>query len=439
MSVDLDIALAPERLDEGAAEERAAFGLFTIRTAHGSLTEGFDSFIGGYRPGPLVSGFHVAEWFAWNWWRLCWEPRSASADWSSAHRMASIGEGYVWPDITIYSDGVRTALLSRASARQDIKPFRYTGAPPVVLPSRAFEAAVDAFIPQILARLRDAKLGETNLDRVWRDILAERLDPEVAKRRRLEALLGRDPDSVEDHAIDGLVADARQLGEAAVAEVAAYTAQAAAGTVVTAADLVSLAKGQGYDASPRDAIRLVSGFPLPRGEDVPAWQVGSAAARAVREQEGLGTEPLADSRLAAMAGTEQDVLSGTKRGALNLSFALDKNAGASRIVLRSKWETGRRFELARLIGDRLITAGDALHPATRAYTYRQKAQRTFAAELLSPFEAVDAMMEGDYSWERQQEVAEHFRVSEMTINSLLKNHGRLERDGSDQDVEMAAA
>lgn len=81
MPMTLDIALDPERLAEGAAEERAAFGLFTIRAAHGSLTEGFDSFINSFRKGPLVSGYHAAEWFAWNWWRLRWESRSAAPDW----------------------------------------------------------------------------------------------------------------------------------------------------------------------------------------------------------------------------------------------------------------------------------------------------------------------------------------------------------------------
>jgi hypothetical protein len=37
--VMLDITLDPERLADGSAEERAAFGLFTIRAAHGALTE----------------------------------------------------------------------------------------------------------------------------------------------------------------------------------------------------------------------------------------------------------------------------------------------------------------------------------------------------------------------------------------------------------------
>jgi Zn-dependent peptidase ImmA (M78 family) len=64
-------------------------------------------------------------------------------------------------------------------------------------------------------------------------------------------------------------------------------------------------------------------------------------------------------------------------------------------------------------------------------------QRSFAAELLSPFDAVDDMLQGDYSAEAQQGAAEHFDVSERTILTLLVNHRRLERE--ELDEELAAA
>jgi hypothetical protein len=438
LPLGLEITLAPERLDEGSPEEKAAFGLVTIRTPHSSLTEGFDYFIKGYRPGPLVSGYHLAEWFAWNWWRLRWEPRSAVPDWPPAHCMTSIGEGFVWPNIVIFSDGVRSALISHPSARPDAKPFRYVGALPLVVPSTLFEAAIDAFLPQIVGRLREAGLVETNFDRLWGDILAERSDPEVAKRRRLEALLGRDPDAVSDGIIEALLADANRLGQEALGEIAANRAQAGpqADSIVTAAAFEELAERLGYEASRRNAARLAPGTLPPRGADIPAWRVGAGAARALREQERLGTEPIANARLTAMAGAKEEALSDRGASGADLSFALDKSARASRIVLRSKWVTGRRFDLARLIGDRLIAPDGGLHPATRAYTYRQKAQRSFAAELLSPFEAVDGMMAADYSEERQQDVAEYFDVSPMTINTLLKNHGRLPREAAEQDFDV---
>lgn len=96
--------------------------------------------------------------------------------------------------------------------------------------------------------------------------------------------------------------------------------------------------------------------------------------------------------------------------------------------------TGRRFELARLVGDRSFASStrlsaESLFPATRADGYRQKAQRAFAAELLSPFDAVDDMLrDDDYSEDSQRRAARRFDMSEMTIQTALVNHGRLTCD-----------
>jgi Zn-dependent peptidase ImmA (M78 family) len=65
-------------------------------------------------------------------------------------------------------------------------------------------------------------------------------------------------------------------------------------------------------------------------------------------------------------------------------------------------------------------------------------QRSFAAEFLSPFEVVDEMLAGDYSPEAQQDVAEHFHVSDRTILTLLVNHHRLERDEPEAEFKPAA-
>lgn len=436
MPVELEFGLAPERLDEGSPEERAAFGLFTLQTASQSLTEGFDYFLNTYRRGPLVSGYHAAEWLAWNWWRLRWEPRSAAPDWHIAHRMTAIGEGYVWPILEVWSDGVRTTLISHPSAQPDAKPFRYVGARPTIVPSTLFEAAVDEFLPRVIGRLRDEGVAETNLDRLWRDVLAERVDPDVAKRRRLEALMGRDPDAVTDDAVEDLLADVGRLGEGAIDEVAAEKARPKQIDLdaLSARGFEAAAEAFGFKASTRDVLTLQPEVRLPRPIDGPAWKLGSEAAGAVRQQERLKDEAISDRKLAEMSGTKLTALTAKKRGEAGLSFALDdRNGRGSRIVLPGHLKTNRRFALARLLGDRLMNRSGALHPATHAYTYRQKAQRSFAAELLAPFEVVDDMMGGDSSEERQQIVADHFSVSPMVINTLLKNHGRLERDSPDED------
>jgi len=424
-----------ELLDTGSPEERACFAAVTIRFDGVSLTEGRDAFVNRVRSGPMLSAYHLAEWMAWNWWRLRWEPRSNVPDWAFAHRLTAIGEGYVWPNITVSSDGERMALIARPTRERPDTPFRYINDFPAIVDAREFEFVLDQFIDQVRGQLRAEQIGETNLDRIWTDVGSERHDPDLARRRKLEALLGRDPDEADELTIESLVADAQLLGESAVNEVAADYAQG--GDLLTAEALREIAERTGYDSSPRDVVGLMPGAGLPPAGRVAAWRLGAAAASALREQQGLAAVPISNQKLARLAAVRTEALTRPTHGP-NISFALDQDAAAGRVVLRSKWETGRRFELARLVGDRIVhPANGRLYPATRAYTYRQKMQRSFAAELLSPFQAVDEMLAGDYSMENQQDVADHFQVSELTIRTLLVNHCRLEREELDGEFEAA--
>jgi hypothetical protein len=434
---ELTITADWERLEEGLPEERACFAAVEIRCGDLCLTEGHDSYVKRLRQGPLLSAYDLAEWLAWNWWRLRWEPVSKSPDWAFAHRLATIGGGYVWPNVTIFSDGERTALIAKATPQRANTPFRYVSDAAAVLPSRQFESALDGFIEQVRGQLRAESIAKTNLDRIWSDIRDERADPEIALRRKIEALLGQDPGEGDEATIERLIEDGRALGGPAMNEVAADHRQG--GDLLTADALREIAARAGFDAAPRDVVGLKPGSGLPRPAEVPAWGLGAAAAQALRGQEQLGSGTIDNGTLAKLAGVEARALEERAVGP-QISFALDKGPAEGRVVFRSKWETGRRFELARLLGERIVSPhGGRLFPATRAHTYRQKMQRSFAAELLAPFAAVDDMLAGDYSPESRQDAADRFKVSELTIWTLLINHHRLEREELDGEFEAAAA
>ena len=432
-------ALAAEPCAPEPAEEQATFGLLTV-TANGrpltAIEDGRE-----FRRGPHLAGYPLAEWLLWNRWRLRWEFARASRDeaareWDFAHRMAAIGGGYAWPNITIFSDGLLSFLVSEPSPEPETVLFSYAGAArPEAVPAAALEAAIDGFARDILARLDERELKDTNLRRLWNDLEAERRDPERARFRRLEAQLGCDPDEAGEDAIRGHLSGADRFGDEAWGEMAADAALRgrALDDMVSVQGVAEVAERRGFDADPNDAVALPEGAGLPGAGEAQAWRLGYGMARAVRDREGLDGLPLADERLAAMAGTTPEAVARTNRRWDGPCFALDRADGGGRLALRSKWKTGRRFELARLLGDRLFAAhdgrhGETLFPATRTYSYRQKAQRAFAAELLSPFAAVDDMMAGDLSEDRQMEAARRFGVSPMTVRAQLVSHGRLDRE-----------
>ncbi len=424
---DLTITADPELLNEGSPEERAGFASVSLRCNGVNLAEGRDGFLNKIRRSPLLSGYHLAEWLAWNWWRLRWEPRSNLAGWEFAHQLTTIGEGYVWPNVTIFSDGKRVACIAKPTPERAETRFRYICDALEVVSASEFEYASEAFIEQVRGLLRDAGLADSNLDRTWQDVQAERKDPALNRSRKFEALLGRDPDVGDPDALKQLTSDVQALGESAADEIAANYPYR--GELFTHPALIERARQDGFDFCPADAVRLKGpGIEMRPSESVPAWSLGAAAAKALRQQEHLNGEPIESQVLANLAGVQLAALKEPGH-ATGISFLLKGSDGAARVVLRSGWATGRRFELARLLGDRLLqTSDEPLHPATRAHTYRQKMQRSFAAELLSPFESVMEALQGDFSSESQQEVAERFKVSELTIRTLLVNHHCLERD-----------
>lgn len=440
MTPRLEIAAAWEKLEEGSAEERACFGMLVIRSGTLLLSEGIDGFVDRRRDGPLVSNYHLAEWLAWNWWRITSEPRpqTETREWAFSHCLSTIGEGYVWPNITISSDLERTLLVAKPSRKRGFASFRSTADWSVVLPTGNFEHAVDRFVGQIQGQLRAEGVGGTNLDRIWEELCAERDDPGMTIRRRLEALLGFEPDEADPTVITQLVADTAILGQHAVDELAAD--QTHARKLLNADRISQIAAAIGADAKPADAARLAPrAVPIAKGEE-PPWRHGYENARALREQEQLGSAPLTDERLVKLAGVSLQALTKEPSGQVGFSFALDETPTSGRVVLRSKWQTGRRFELARLLGDRIVVdTGEALLPATQSYTYRQKLQRTFAAELLCPFDGLEAKLGRDYSPEAIDDAAEHFAVSPLTVRAHLVNHSRLPRDDLEGDFVATEA
>jgi hypothetical protein len=421
-----------ESLAEGEEEERACFAALSIRYGDVWLSEGHDLFVNRVRPGPLISAYHLAEWIVWNWWRLRWEPRKQLSSWELAHRLSTVGYGYAWPNITIFSDGERIAIVARPTSGNTETAFRYISDSAAVLTAKEFESAIDQFVLQVLGQLAAEGVKNSNLESLWSDLTRERQDTRLRRRRKLEALMGFDPDEADEAVLEGLVQDGKILGESAVEEIAA---DHHGGAVASAKELADIATRLGFDASPQDAIKVDVSNVMRNMSSAPAWLVGARAARLVREQLQRPDGMISNSQLAAIAGVDSDALK-PRMGTASFAFALNRDSRRGRVVLRGRRPTARRFEIARLLGDYILTPGQArLYPATRSHTYRQKMQRSFAAELLSPFEPLDEYLAGDYSEERQEDAAGHFNVSPLTVRTLLVNHGRLDRTELEQPTE----
>ncbi len=401
-----------------AAEDEATLGEIAVAVGNALLTQAITA-TGERRRGPRASACRLAEWLAWHWWRLRWEPsgNAHSIGWHQAHDMACIGGGWLWPNITISSDGYRVVLHAKPSPPTQTEPLGYLNDMPAIVSGTMFEQGVDAFIERVLRRLADSALGDSQLSIMRRELQDDRQDAEASRYRKIEARLGCDPDAADPALIDQIIAAGDEFGLEAIEEVAADNAP-------MAAQLRETAQRSGIPANPKQGATGNVQMLWDRTGAYAPWRVGVAAAKDFRARERWGGEPIDDKRLAELCGVSAGVAAlrgGGKRGQMAFLMRVRDD---HRIVLRAAYGTGRRFELARLLGDRLLVAGDdRLRPATRAYTYRQKMQRAFAAEFLCPIESLKHEMDGDYSEEAVEAAARQFSVSPLLVQMQLANNG----------------
>ena len=388
--------------------------------------------------GPRVSAFRLAEWLLWHWWRIRWEPSGSQADslsWEQAHQTASIGSGWLWPRITFDSDGRNVAVSSAASEATVTEPVSFLGEDAEhFVPAPAFERGVDSFVQEVISHLATNRLAHNSVSKMWDELQEERNDADLATYRRIEALLGCNPDEGDEGVIKQLVQDGSILGEQAANEVAA-SAQLTQGTTVTAESLVRMARETGYDISDRNGVSspmtdTMSSMESDRPGPLVPWQVGQNAARALRRSEGLGDRPISDRLLSEMCGLPDGVFSRSSPVKPPMAYTLSTKTGR-RIVFRARVSNGRRFDAARLLGDKLLVRNDeSLQPATWSHTFRQKMQRAFAAELLCPFDALLDKLDGDHSDDSIEEAAKKFRVSPRLVANRLEDSGMLGSRGT---------
>ena len=76
--------------------------------------------------------------------RLRWEPTyeiSEREGWRDAHDLAGIGGGWLWPNITIHTDGIHVLLAAKSSQPTRTELLSYTTDFVRSIPAAVFEAA----------------------------------------------------------------------------------------------------------------------------------------------------------------------------------------------------------------------------------------------------------------------------------------------------------
>jgi hypothetical protein len=430
VSNDFEITFDWLSRDHGDAQARATFAAMGIRVGMHAATEVEDLLAKTVRASVRASAHTLALWFAANWWRLRWEPETTRSPlWKLSHFLGAAGGGYAWPDLSFISDGSTIAVHCRPTPACGVEPVRFLADFDAAVPAAAFERGVDAFIGAVIERLAVQAPEHRHLRDLWKEVIEERGDREATEWRKLEAMLGFDPDEGPAEVIEGLRAQKGSVGSDAVEEVAAAASTAAL-------DLLDFLEKKG---KPRALPAQIPDYAALRNEMPgivnawqPPWKKAVQAARLVRERWRLGSGPISNATLMGLFSVQEEFfLDSCTDDHRPISAGYRSNGdGAIRVFLNKKHPTAMRFVLSRIVADHLYAqSGDRLLPATDAKTARQKFQRSFAQEFLCPFDDLKAHIDGrPLTDETIEEAAGRFEVSPLLTKTMLVNRGELARD-----------
>ncbi len=422
---DLSIRLRPSRSTEADAPGAMAItaaGLVLTRLQRPDANDS-DDFVNV----PLARfGF----WLADNWWRLRHETRprgQAEPDWRLAHEIASIGGGFAWPRVTVWGEGQRTVLTSQADPPGIAGPVRFLTSAVVFVGADGFETAVDDALDEIQRHTTgdDASALRAVIDTLH----AERMDPEVAAWRRMEAIAGFDCDEAPEDMMRALAQLEERYTTGDIEE--AVAGQPGTDTARTLQRMVdSAGPANTSPANFDDAVK--SGTLLSLLDEREPWQLAEQSARMIRTALGRPDGPLRNTQLSDLLGTpvhtfKTRVPFSTTPPPYGLRIGSGKD-WRQQLLLVSRRSAARRFEAVRCLGDAIWSESSALGPTTTARTARQKFQNAFAANLLCPASAVVGYVGSDNpSDDDISAAAQHFHVSEKVVRTILVNKHVLDR------------
>lgn len=420
--------------------DRATFAQIVINAAQQVTTELEDLYARTVRPGPRASAYDLAFWLAENWWRLRWEPEAKKiVDWRMSHAVAAVGGGFAWPNVSFASDGVHVLVEARETSGGKDVPVRYIRDLDVQITAAAFENGIDEFVERVLARLAAVDVRETDLSSLWEQLRDERRDGEKTDHRRLEALLGFDPDEAPGELIESLQETTGEAGRNAVDEIAA---EAKKGARQTLREILERTRASKISIRVDSASKILGQYSAQSSITELPWQRANRAAKFARDAWGIGRGPVTSKTLSELLDFPAEFLEYTPIDGPPVAGGLRSNHGtdAVNVIVRAKVPAGRRFEIMRLVADHIVAVSDdCLLPVTTAKTDRQKFQRAFAQEFLLPFEelrdqfGLSSPSTDDIADDDIENIARQYDVSPILVRTVLVNQGYLSRD------ELAAA
>ena len=411
-------------IGSGSPEIDNTLAQFELHVGDCNLARNENIFSKSIQDHVVIPTYPLALWMLQNWWRLLYEPLPAGhtpdVSWRMAHELGAANHGFIWPKIIFASDGLNVQVWSSPSDSACQQSVRYLNG----LNNSAYISITDfrkelfQFISTVENRLEARELRSTDLSALFSIVRKEEQNEDSINYRKLEAVMGFDPDECSPEAMKYALKLHSEHGEGTLLELApVYGKLGRAEPLKSIEELISAPGVPGKPVfSTKGAVNPTDSGSLP-------WRAAVDDARQLRDEIGNTDDPIDTNTLFDLLGIASSALEQWKPvGRSHVSVGIPTDNHNIKFVPRKTHPLGKRFELSRYIGDFIHTGSHQWLTNTDLSTSRQKYQRAFAAEFLCPIHGLTGFLDSDFSGEAIEGAAEHFNVSEQTITSLLANN-----------------
>jgi hypothetical protein len=406
----------------------ATWARIEIRLGDRCVTTVHDTRTGATRSGVYGPAALIAEWIVRNFWFVLFEGPPAEVRghaWRRRHSLAAAREGTSLPDLMLFRDERNVVAEWVASSGDDGLPVRFVEAGRAELEPAQARLALATAVDAVVDRLRTVEHPDAAALRSDWDTIAEMSGSDLAlcsraARLGLDALDAEELTENLESCLVGAMSDLPETTRNDVLDAQIRAPEALASTIATVRDLVLPAAQPALSAGTRDIGVSVQWA-------MPAYRVGYAAARRIREQAGLPTRAVDLTALFQSLGLEglhQDHQPLAEHVHQLQALVGASPSGAPRMFVAPRPHRHSRFLLAR--GLFAIAAGaakDAPRALTNAGTRLQAASRAFAAELLAPASLLRSRIADGVDDERVEALADELDVSPAVIAHQITNHG----------------
>ena len=369
-----------------------------------------------YRDHVVVPLFNLAEWLANNWWHLWYEIGDTvqqKPGFEQRHCLAFAGDGFVLPQLT----------MVQSSGRMHLRWTRW--APPhatvefvdedETFVSRAdLETEFRTIVEAVVERLRSMDAGSpasVSLGEAWNALNS--LDPEEEEFSGAAALLGIDPFDVENSMAETIAAfwqrAAPSIREEALASADERTLPRVSEWLEHTIETLQTTGKKNNWTEIRAALS-----PVRAAEP---WRRGYELANSVRRLLDVGDGRFEFQDQGPLAVHHGKGMTPCSR----IHGLVAEHAPAC--VTTGRSETGRRFLLARALGDYVGRLEPGFGILTSLFTDRQAQSRAFAAELLAPAESLRSRLDDRFTEDDTiDEIGREFGVSSQVVLHQIENH-----------------